>query len=96
VEDAVAVVVGVVVVRAVVVPAVRALAARRRRRCVVVVLSVVVAAGARFSRASRLATGSATVSRAITWAANPSPVAKTRPSSATTAILMETRLDAAG
>ena len=43
-----------------------------------------------------LATGSATVSRAIMWAANPSPAAKTRPSSATTTILMEKRLDAAG
>ena len=65
--------VGVVAVRAVVVPVVAAL---RRRRCVVWVVavrSVVVAAGARFSRASRLATGSATVSRAIMWAANPSP-----------------------
>jgi hypothetical protein len=82
-----------VVVRAVVVPVVRA--ARLRRGCVVV-LSVVVAAGARFSLASRLATGSATVSRAITWAANPSPVAKTRPRRAITAILMENRLDAAG
>jgi hypothetical protein len=62
----------------------------------VVVRSVVVETGARFSLASRLATGSATVSRAIMWAANPRPVAKTRPKSATTAILMASRLDAAG
>jgi len=65
---------------------VRTLAVRVRRVVAVSAVERLDGEGTRSSRASSVATGSATVSRAIRWAAVPRPPAKTKPRTARSAI----------
>jgi hypothetical protein len=78
--SSVSVVVAVLVVAVLVLPVLRVVAAARLVVVAPVVRSLRVCAGTRPSPASMLATGSATVSRAMRCPARPRPAAKTSPS----------------